>query len=50
MRKFARDFADGLSAAFGPISVPRWLHHGFWALVWMTWIVGAVGFLHDRLS
>lgn len=50
MRKFARAFADGLAATFGPIYVPRWLHHGVWVIVWTIWIVGSVGFICERLG
>lgn len=50
MKKFARDIADGLESALGPVFVPRWLHHAVWGSIWIIWIVGAIGFVYDRLS
>ena len=49
MRKSARDVAEGLEAVFGPVAVPRWLHHGFWAIAWTIWILAAIGWVYERL-
>ncbi len=50
LSQFGRDLLDGLENVFGPHYVPRWLHHTIWGALWVIWIVGAVGFVYERLA